>query len=189
MNAPVSPQQRGRNRGTLVLIIVLFLGSALVAGALRFSGWRPEGSRNHGELLQPPVDLRGMSLALHDGGDYAWHPTERTWRIALAPAEGCGAPCVELSRQLDTVWQLFGHRADHVHILWIGTPPADAVRNPAWHVVEPAPALLAALPRREDAAGTPVYVIDPNGFVILRYAPGFDPGHLREDVARLLRLR
>ena len=189
MNAPVSPQQRSRNRGMLVLIVALFLGSALVAGALRFSGWRPEGSRAHGELLQPPVDLRHLEPRLRDGGVYAWHPTERTWRIVLAPAEGCGAPCVALSRDLDKVWRLFGHRADRVHTLWIGAPPADAVRNPSLHVLEPAPELLAALPRRGDAAGTPVYVIDPHGFVIMRYAPGFDPGHLREDVARLLRLR
>jgi hypothetical protein len=35
----------------------------------------------------------------------------------------------------------------------------------------------------------PVYVVDPNGFVILRYAPGFDAGHLRQDMARLLKLK
>ena len=46
------------------------------------------------------------------------------------------------------------------------------------------------------AAATPadrtlprVYVIDPNGFVILRYPAGFDPADLRSDVARLLKLR
>jgi hypothetical protein len=31
-------------------------------------------------------------------------------------------------------------------------------------------------------------VIDPNGFVVLRYAPGFDPVGLRADVAKLLKL-
>ena len=96
---------------------------------------------------------------------------------------------MQLSQQLDTVWRLFGHRADHVHILWIGDAPADAVRNEAWREVASDQALIAALPRNDDPAGTPVYVIDPNGFVILRYPPGFDPGHLREDVARLLKLR
>ncbi|MCW0416325.1 hypothetical protein NB689_002079 [Xanthomonas sacchari] len=39
-----------------------------------------------------------------------------------------------------------------------------------------------------DAAGVPVYVIDPNGFVVLRYAPGFDPAGLRADLAKLLKL-
>ncbi|MCW0465993.1 hypothetical protein NB705_003066 [Xanthomonas sacchari] len=39
-----------------------------------------------------------------------------------------------------------------------------------------------------DAAGVPIYVIDPNGFVVLRYAPGFDPAGLRADLAKLLKL-
>lgn len=43
-------------------------------------------------------------------------------------------------------------------------------------------------PRANDAAGVPVYVIDPNGFVILRYAPGFDPAGLRADLVKLLKL-
>lgn len=189
MNAPVSEQQRTRNRGMLVLIVVCFLGSALVAGALRFSGWRPAGMKNHGELLDPPGDLRGMEPRLQAGGDYAWNPAERTWRIVVAPADGCGAPCARLSGELDTVWRLFTHRADKVHILWAGQVPQGAVRNEAWREIVPAPALLQALPRRQDPAGVPVYVVDPNGFVILRYPPGFDPGHLREDVARLLKLK
>lgn len=189
MNAPIPPEQRARNRAMLVLIVVLFLGSALLAGALRLSGWRPEGTRNHGELLEPPIDLRERALLLGDGGRYEWRPAERTWRILVAPRPGCGESCVELSRNIDLVWQLFGHRADHVHILWVGEAPADAVRNAAWRGIARDPALVATLPRHDDPAGTPVYVVDPNGFVILRYPPGFDPGHLREDMARLLRLR
>lgn len=39
------------------------------------------------------------------------------------------------------------------------------------------------------AAGVPVYVIDPNGFVVLRYAPDTDLAGLREDLARLLKLQ
>jgi cytochrome oxidase Cu insertion factor (SCO1/SenC/PrrC family) len=34
-----------------------------------------------------------------------------------------------------------------------------------------------------------VYVVDPNGFVILRYAAGSDPGDLRSDLAKLLKLK
>jgi hypothetical protein len=50
------------------------------------------------------------------------------------------------------------------------------------------PDIRIFLPRLNDPAGTPVYVIDPNGFVILRYAPGFEPGGLREDLVKLLKL-
>ena len=47
----------------------------------------------------------------------------------------------------------------------------------------------ARLPQVDDAAGTPVYVIDPNGFVVLRYPPQTDPAGIRADVARLLKLK
>lgn len=191
---PRSPSPaRNRNRGLLLAIVAIFLGSAVVAGALRYTGWRPAGMKNHGELLQPPADLRGMVPRLADGSVYRWDPAARTWRIVLAPQD-CTAVCVSLSRDLDTVWRLFGRNADRVHVLWIGEPPPGATRNAALRSVRPDAALRSALPRVDGAPGergdgVPVYVVDPNGFVILRYAPGFDPGHLRADMARLLKLK
>lgn len=178
-----------RNRLMLLAIFAIFFGSLLFAGVLRFSGWRPAGSKNHGELLQPPGDLRQVVPLTKDGKSYAWNPVERTWRIALAPPASCASECVELARELDLVWQLFGKDADKVHVLWIGDVPAGAARPTSLHELQPSPALSAGLPRVNDPRGVPVYVIDPNGFVILRYAPGFDPGGLRADMAKLLKLK
>jgi len=55
-------------------------------------------------------------------------------------------------------------------------------------VLDPAPALLAELAGSDDPRGPVAYLVDPNGFVVLRYPPGFDPGGLRTDLARLLKL-
>ncbi|MCL1635941.1 hypothetical protein M2650_15060 [Luteimonas sp. SX5] len=195
MTTQQSLSQRNRNRRMLIAIFAIFLGSFFVAGVLRFSGWRPSGLKNHGELLQPPSDLRQMEPVLADGSVYRWNPVERTWRIVVAPPADCTQACVELAREIDVVWQLFGRDADRVHVLWMGAPPAGVKKTTVkLQSLRPAPALRAALPRVDDAGsagrpGVPVYVVDPNGFVILRYAPGFDPGDLRTDVARLLKLR
>ncbi|KRA76021.1 MULTISPECIES: hypothetical protein [unclassified Lysobacter] len=190
MNVPDTDANvsRKRNRGMLIVIFALFFGSMLVAGVLRFSGWRPHGMKNHGELLQPPSDLRRVVPRLADGKAYEWRPAERMWRIALAPPADCTTECAKLARDLDTVWQLFGKDADQVHVLWIGQPPAGAPHPAALRIVQSTPQLRAGLPRVDDPKGVPVYVIDPNGFVILRYAPGFDPADLREDLSRLLKL-
>lgn len=184
-----APDHRARNRRLLVALAVLFLGSFAVAGALRFSGWRPAQLKNHGELLQPYGDLRKVRARLADGSAYPWQPEARLWRIAVAPPAGCAARCVALSRDLDTVWQLSGRDADRVHVLWIGAPPAGVVRDAATRVLRDDPDLRAGLPRLQDPAGVPVYVIDPNGFVVLRFAPGFNAADLRTDLSRLLKLR
>ncbi|HSR66207.1 MAG TPA: hypothetical protein VLM17_11475 [Xanthomonadaceae bacterium] len=195
---PTSQDVR-RNRGVLLLIVALFLGSMLLAGILRFSGWRPAGTKNFGELLSPPGDLRAATPALVEGGDYRWEPRARLWRILVAPPAGCGDACPRVAGQLDVVWQLMGKDADHVHVLWLCAEdahcevPAPLGREPALRRLRADDALRAALPRNDtDAAtlqrGLPVYVIDPNGFVILRYAPGFDPAGLRADLAKLTKL-
>jgi hypothetical protein len=160
----------------------------LAAGVLRFSGWQPAAHKNHGEMLQPPSDARAIVPHLADGSDYPWNPSERIWRIAVAPPADCAQTCIALARDLDKVWRLFGHNADKVEILWIGPLPAGAPAPESLRLMQPDPALLAKLPRVDDPAGVPVFVIDPHGFVILRYAPGSDPADLRSDVAKLLKL-
>ncbi len=195
MNAPVSsstsanPAQVRRGRLMLIALFLLFFGTVFGAGVLRFAGWQPQGSRTHGEMLQPPVDVRAATPVLADGQPYPWDPVARTWRIVAAPPAGCAEACIGLAQDLDKVWRLFGHRADHADLLWIGTLPQGAPRNAAWREVRADDPLRSLLPDVDDPAGVPVYVIDPNGFVILRYAPGSDPGGLRTDVARLLKLK
>ncbi|WP_269792677.1 hypothetical protein [Stenotrophomonas sp. Iso1] len=191
MNALTPDQLAVRNRGrrVLLLIFAMFFGSMALAGILRFSGWTPQITRNHGQLYEPAIDLRDTRLQLADGQAYPWNPEARVWRIVLAPDANCAPACVTLSQQLDKVWQLFGHNADNVEILWLGTPPAQVAAMPALKVLQAQPAFRAKLPGVDDPAGIPVYVIDPNGFVVLRYAPGFEPGGLRADLSRLLKLK
>lgn len=186
--APVSNAQRNRNRLTLVLIAAFFFVPMLVAGVMRFTDRHPAINRQHGELLESKPDLRRLEPVLADGKPYPWNPGARVWRIVVAPPPDCLQACVRLSHELDTVWQLFGKDADQVDILWLGEPPAGAARPASLRVLGPSPQLRERLPRLNDPAGLPVYVIDPNGFVILRYAPGFQPGGLRTDLSRLLKL-
>jgi len=180
---------RTRGRLILVALFVLFFGSALGAGMLRLSGWMPAGLKNHGELLQPPADLREFKLVLADGRPYDWNPGTRTWRMLAVPPQACDAECTRVLAELDKVWRLFGHNADKVEVLWLGPLPADATALPEVRELRDDPALRALLPQSADAAGIPVYVIDPNGFVVLRYPPHSDPAGLRTDVARLLKLK
>ena len=191
MNAPIDTATRNRNRWMLVGIFVLFFGGLALAGLLRFSGWRPEGLKNKGELLDPPADLRTLVPTLADGTPYRWKDAERTWRI-LAIGDRCdtsnAAACERLLTGLDKVWQLSGNDADRVHLLWVGALPPKGPRPATLRVLQPSDAIVDGLPRAHDPHGMPVYVLDPNGWVVLRYAPGSDPGDLRTDLSRLLKV-
>ena len=191
MNAPIERATRNRNRWMLVAIFAMFFGAMLVAGMLRFSGWRPAGMKNAGELLDPPVDLRQLVPVQVDGREYRWRAAPRTWRILAMPRDCEGAQaaaCSKVLADIDKVWQLSGKDADRVHVLWVGALPQGAPRPATLHVLHPSDALRDALPRADDAKGIPVYLLDPNGFVVLRYAPPFDPSGQRKDLSRLLKV-
>jgi len=187
LNPDPNPALRRRNRLMLLGILAVFFLPIAVAWLVNVGSGLP-AARTNGEYLRPMRDLRGVVPVLVEGGDYRWDPAGRRWRIAIAPPADCARECIEVARKVDLVWQLLGKHADHVDILWIGAPPTAAKRNAATRVLQPNPTLRAALPRVDDAAGVPVYVIDPNGFVVLRYAPGFAPKQLLDDVTKLARL-
>lgn len=187
------------NRGMLIAIFVLFFGGMLIAGLLRFSGWQPEGMKNKGEMLEPYADLREHTPTLATGSAYRWKDEPRIWRIVVAPLACDGTrrdECAELLQGLDTVWRLMGKDADRVHVLWVGSPPAGIDLPRELRVLRRDDVLPAQLPRgmagnenaTDGVAGDAAWLVDPNGFVVLRYAPGFDPGDLRTDLARLLKV-
>ena len=191
--------QRRRNRLLLLALFGIFFGTLAVAGLLRFSGWRPQGMNNRGELLQPPVDARSVTPQLLDGSAYPWNPVERTWRVVVAPPADCGAECAKLAKDLFVVWEVLGRENSRVDLLWLCpqascTLPAGAPPLPNLRLLQPSAALRDRLPqvdqvRHAMGRGVPVYVIDPNGWVILRYAAGSDPGDLRYDLSKLLKLK
>ena len=187
--AETSTAPRGRGRLALMLLFGIFLGSALIALLLRASGWQPQANRQHGHLYSPAIDARALPPRRPDGQSLAWEPARRVWTVVVPTEPHCAATCVDLSHNLNKVWQLLGHTADNVQFLWLGDMPEGLAGSAAHVAMAPSPELRSALPGLPDVAGIPVYVIDPNGFVVLRYAPGFDPAGLRADLAKLLKLK
>lgn len=178
-----------RSRATLLLVVALFFTSFGVALYLIYSGWRPTATRNAGELLAMPVELGTLGLTRDDGTPYPeWEDDKRLWRVVVLPPSDCGEPCLKLSDSLYRVWISEGRHADRVQVLWFGEVPAQAPAYRAFLPMAASPALRAKLPASHVDGSLAVYLIDPNGFLVMRYAPGFDPTGLRKDLARLLKV-
>jgi hypothetical protein len=178
---------QNRSRLMLVVLAALFAAPLLGAIVLHASGWQPASTRNHGELLRPAVDASDVALLRADGTRYDWEPAARRWRVAVVPPAGCEKECSALIAGLDKVWQLQGRRADRLDVLWFGPVPADTKPFRRFAPMQRSDALAARLPGLTPEGAPGAYLIDPAGFVALRYAPGFDVAHLRADVAQLLK--
>ena len=184
MNAPAPGQWRSRL--VLLLIAAAFLGSFGVAALLRFAGWQPQGKRNHGELLQPPLNLAGNALVRADGSRFEWHPERNTWRFLVAPAPGCTQACTRTLDSLHRLWLSEGRKAERVEVLWFGElPPGPRFR--ALLPMRADAALAAQLPQAATAEALPVYLVDPDGYLVLHYRPGFELGGVRKDLGKLVK--
>jgi hypothetical protein len=183
----MNASQKTRSRLTLLLIAVFFLGSFGVAAALFFGGWKPSQTRNIGEMLDPYPDLRDLDLRRADGQAWTWEPAKRHWHVIVAPPADCGAPCWQMLDALHRVWLSEGRHADKLEVLWFGELPSRAPNFPGLVPMQASAALQARLPDQARPDALPVYLADPNGYLVLRYAPGFNPSGLRKDLGRVLK--
>jgi cytochrome oxidase Cu insertion factor (SCO1/SenC/PrrC family) len=176
---------RARSRLVLLLITAMFAAPFVAALYLYYTDWQPGRTKNYGELIHPVRDLRAVQFTRADGSRFVWNHEDHVWRVLVAPPANCGAACEQLADALRRIWIGLGHDASSVQVLWVGAAPQHGFR--ALLPVSADGSLAARLPDAARMDAIPVYVVDPTGYVILRYAPGFDPGGLRRDLAQLLK--
>jgi hypothetical protein len=188
MNTAATPPSRLRSRLTLLLIVAMFFASFGIALVLRFTGWEPRHTRNVGTLLEPPVDL-GAAVLVEDGdGRLALANDAREWTALVRVPAPCDDACWQRVAMLARVRAALGRHATdlRVRVLDAALPPAhrDALAPvQAVAVRGGLPATFAG-----PATGAPdLWLVDPHGYAVLYYAPGFDPGGLRKDLSRLLK--
>jgi len=169
---------------------------------LYVSGWRPTGkSLQHGELLQPARPVSEAELIGVDGAPYRLNSLHGKWALVYFAPPPCTPDCQSNLYKMQQVRLAQGRDAARVERVLIMTDgDAAALREivrqyPGLIGVRGAHASLQVLMR--DFASSPgtaldvpgrVYLIDPIGNLVLRYAPDADPSGMRKDLARLLRL-
>jgi len=166
---------------TLLLLAALFFAPFLLALALRFGGWQPGSTRNYGELLSPPLPMHDVRASRDDGGAWTWVNTEHQWTLLVRVPQSCDDEC---ARQLDIIPNVrvsLGRHAGRLHVFRLDGTTGEALPRLQLSGSLPAP-LLTPPPSAVEA-----FLVDPHGFLVLRYAPGFDPSGLRRDLSRLIR--
>ncbi|HTA65470.1 MAG TPA: hypothetical protein VK753_08195 [Xanthomonadaceae bacterium] len=177
------PHSRARSRAILLLIVAMFIAPFATALYLYYNDWQPQQTKNYGQMLHPARDLRDVRFTRADGSRFQWHHEDHVWRLLVAPPTDCSASCEKLADTLRRIWVGLGNNADSLQVLWVGAAPKQGFRN-----LLPVSADATLGPRLPDAAtpdAIPVYLVDPSGYLFLRYKPGFDPGKMRGDLQQL----
>jgi hypothetical protein len=176
-----------RSRLMLVAIVLVFAAPLIAALLLTRGGWRPEKTRNYGTLLQPPIDVSAVPVALAGGGTLDWRDRQWHWSLLAFSSGECGEPCRTRLAELVRMRITLNRNAERLRIVYIGAPlpaPAAAGLTP---LVQGSDESAAFAPYRpQDPGALALALVDPNGLLMLRYAAGYDAAQLRADIVKVL---
>lgn len=192
----------GRGRWTLIALTLIVALPMLVSVVLYLSDWRPQGKSVHfGELIQPARPLPELSLRGPDGAPVSIESLRRHWQLVYVGQGDCDRSCEAALDHIHRVRLTMGKEMRRVELAYVavdGTPVQWqnlAERHPGLRVLavdgKSVPALYAALAGndgRVPAPGTHLFLVDPIGNLVLRYAADADASGIRKDLTRLLRL-
>ncbi len=169
----------------------MFFGPLLLATWLYFGGasFRPAGKTNHGQLLEPLVNIGDVLPEAATNAYNAGH-----WMLLYANSGNCDGSCefalytlrqsrLMLGREMERLVRVFLHGESAPDTVFLADEHAGlvALRDDS---------LSALLDRQRPAqlAGGGYFLVDPLGNIVLYFRPDIDPGDMVDDIERLLKL-
>ena len=194
---------RRKNRNTLIALVVVFFGPMLLAYVAYqyYSGHDPAETKNRGQLINPPHELPAFELATLAGEPLRLEDLKGKWTLTYIGEGKCTQPCADALAKIKQARLLQGGELKRINRLYLMTDiQADVSLE---KVLQDHPGLIVArggadqlepvlrkfeIPYQRPAAEAHrVYIIDPQGFVMMSYPPGFDTVDLVKDIKHLLR--
>ena len=171
-------------RAKLLLVFAVF-AAPIAASMLAYRYAHLEPTANHGELLLPPAQVPDRAMEGAGGKPFSFGALKGRWILVAADAGACGEACLAKLVAMRQVRLALGVNASRVARVFLaddGRAP-DGTALAAFPGMERAvlPAGTAAWDRRH------VYLVDPNGNVMMRWRAGDDPKGMLRDLERLLR--
>ena len=186
-------------RSVLVAVLAISMLPLVLAAALNVFApqWRPWGTANNGELIEPPrlLSVHGLQ-GLDDqppGADLLSHG----WTMVYLGTPSCADACRAQLDKLGRVILALGKDAPRVQRLLVlapggtGTPRVTALEQtrPRTRVVRAAARWMDAFGDDGNGTSAPgrLYVVDPRGYLMMRYAPATEAAKILADMKRLLK--
>ena len=188
-------EARRRGRQVLVLIAALFLLPVLVASLLYYGKlWRPAGSSNLGQLIDPARPLEVAGLRRPDGSPAGAETFKDKWSLIYIGDGACDANCrtalvfgrqsrLALNNEMTRVQRIFLASAHCCDTAYFGKEHPGLI---ALDASSPdAQKLLAQFP---DNRARSLFIVDPLGNLMMRHDASHTTKDLLSDLKKLLKL-
>jgi cytochrome oxidase Cu insertion factor (SCO1/SenC/PrrC family) len=156
-------------------------------------GWRPFGMVNHGTLVQPVRPVSAVRLRHFDGTAMDPNYLSERWTLVQLLGGDCGQSCIDALTRSRQVHRALGDDMQRVQLLLVRAAPvgarsaelptgvAFAVADSDW---------LASFTDTDAEAGREagIYLVDPQGYLMMRYPLDVDRRALLSDLERLLKI-
>ena len=184
---------RPRTRTLLLVTFLIFMLPVAAAWLLNVyaPGWRPFGTVNHGILVQPVRELNAAGLHHFDGRPLDADFLAGRWTLVHVARGDCTRGCQQALQRSSQVRQALGDDRNRVQLLLV-LPRSPGVNSPQLPAgVQLAAASddwLARFSFAEPPPDTGVYLVDPQGYLMMRYPADVDRRGMLSDLQRLLKI-
>jgi cytochrome oxidase Cu insertion factor (SCO1/SenC/PrrC family) len=181
-----------RNRNRLKLIGIGLLAVAPVLGSyLLYWFWLPSQHTNYGTLIEPRL-LPATPMPQEEGAPFSFDQLRGRWVFVVIDGGACDSRCQEKLWQIRQVRQAQGKELARIERVWLidDQEPInrDAVASftGTWLVRAAQGGVMASFPA-EQSERQHLYLVDPRGYVMMRYPQAAEPKRIIKDLSRLLK--
>jgi cytochrome oxidase Cu insertion factor (SCO1/SenC/PrrC family) len=184
MSESTAPTNPARARLKLLLLMIMPMAVVLAATFVFFTKiGMPEGTRNKGTLITPPLQLMDMRLRNDKGDEFKLDAAkEKMWLFLVAAPAQCDEVCRQRFWEVRQTRVALGKYQSHIRRVWLVTEgePDSATRD--WLLQEHKDMALIYSGSSEwqrfitqhsvaadSVAQARFYLVDPQGFVMMYY--------------------
>lgn len=179
------------NKLTLIALTVLFISPVIVAIVMnsKLIDYSPESFKNHGNFIKPPIKItENKSLTKY----------EDFWTVVYAhTGASCDDKCMKMMDTLYRIRLTKGHKMKQVKLLVLHLNNNPLIIPEQFTSIEQLPysptekinSILEKLSSQSLGNGNGLYLLAPEGFLMMSYPSDFEPQDVIKDLGLLLRAR
>lgn len=195
-----SAAKRGNPRLVFIVLVLLFSAPLLSSWIIfNYTDLIDSGGMQHGDMYDPLVKLPDVELRNPLADEDVGATLYGKWTLLYMNSGACGEDCDFKLYSLRQIRLALSRYARNLQRVWMTDLQDESLLRQALNdyagtlvlnsraTEELAPGDFAMPPLDDPLSEDAIYVIDPEGYLVLRYREGVEPGGIISDVKRLLK--